>query len=72
MTKFEEVHIYSVGSGKRVQFAKGSDGFWYSRHNRRHYLNQVRWSAWAPIGTKTRPDNVWYNPKAGKAHLQLN
>jgi len=57
-------HIFTIGQGKRYQYAQDNDGFWFIRERGR-----IGWMAWRPLGTRTRPDNIWYNPNAGKANL---
>jgi len=57
-------HIYTIGQGKRFQYAQDEEGFWFIRER-----TQYGWGKWRTLGTKNRPDNIWYNPNAGKAKL---
>lgn len=59
------VHIFTIGQGKRYQFAMREDGVWFKRSKDHRNM----WGKWLPTGSKNRPDAIWYHPGAGRANL---
>lgn len=55
--------IYTVGDGKRNQWAMRDDGVWFVRSKWRR-----GWSKWRDIGTR-RPFEFGMYPTGHKAHL---
>ena len=57
--------IYTIGEGKRTQFAKREDGIWFIRTAWRK-----GWTAWREFGKRCPYDFGKYQaPGAGKARL---
>lgn len=63
--------IFTIGTGKRFQFAQRDDGFWFKRCRlTSHYgASSAGWGVWVPTGSRNRPADIWYNPRAGEAKL---
>lgn len=63
-------HIFTIGQGMRYQYTQDENGYWWKRSKLTpHNVQSYGWAAWTPLGTKTRPDNIWFYPGAGTARL---
>lgn len=56
--------VFTIGQGKRYQYAKDDNGYWWRRAKK-----EKGWGKWITTGSRNRPADIWYDPRAGKANL---